>query len=126
MYSGGGIDIPFLNFSGTLGETAAVAAMRAGASDYLLKDQLSRLVPVIERELKRAGQRKAGRAMKAQLAGAEADSLLEATQRARAFEVLHLISTAMSGVLDVTELADLAGRGALQLVGGDNCVLPWG
>jgi PAS domain S-box-containing protein len=120
-----GIDIPFLIVSGTIGDEEAVAAMRAGASDYLLKDQLSRLVPVIERELKRAGQRKAGRVVKAQLAGAEADALREATERARVFEVLHQISTASSGVLDVAELAGLTVRGALQLVRADSAVLRW-
>ena len=120
-----GIDIPFLIVSGTIKEKEAVAAMRAGASDYLLKDQLARLVPVIERELKRAGQRKAGRLVKARLAGAEADALLEATERARVFEVLHEISTASSGVLDVAKLAELTVRGALQLVRADHAVLRW-
>ena len=120
-----GIDIPFLLVSGAIGDADAVAAMRAGASDYLLKDQLARLVPVIERELKRAGQRKAGSLVKARLAGAEADALHEATERARVFEVLHEISTASSGVLDVAKLAELTVRGALQLVKGDHAVLRW-
>ena len=120
-----GIDIPFLLVSGAIGDADAVAAMRAGASDYLLKDQLARLVPVIERELKRASQRRAGRAIKARLAGAEAEALREATERARVYEVLHAISTASSGVMDVAKLADLTVRGALQLVHADNATLRW-
>jgi two-component system, cell cycle sensor histidine kinase and response regulator CckA len=50
-------DIPFIIVSGTIGEETAVAAMRAGAHDYLLKDNLTRLVPAVERELREAGER---------------------------------------------------------------------
>jgi PAS domain S-box-containing protein len=111
-------DIPFLIVSGVIGEEAAVAAMRAGASDYLLKDRLGRLVPVIERELAQAAQRKAGR-------DAQADALKEATERARVFEVLHTVSAASSGVVDLAKLAELTGRAALKLVGGDFALLRW-
>ena len=52
-----GIDLPFLIVSGTIGEETAVAAMRAGAHDYIMKDNLSRLVPAIERELKEVESR---------------------------------------------------------------------
>ncbi len=38
-----GLDIPFIIISGTIGEDEAVAAMKMGASDYLLKDRLARL-----------------------------------------------------------------------------------
>ena len=44
-------DVPFIVVSGTMGEDNAVAAMRAGANDYVVKDKLARLVPVVEREL---------------------------------------------------------------------------
>jgi two-component system, cell cycle sensor histidine kinase and response regulator CckA len=50
-------DLPFIIVSGTIGEEAAVAAMRAGAHDYLLKDNLARLVPAVERELREASER---------------------------------------------------------------------
>jgi two-component system, cell cycle sensor histidine kinase and response regulator CckA len=50
-------DIPFIIVSGTIGEEAAVAAMRAGAHDYLLKDNLTRLVPAVERELRESQER---------------------------------------------------------------------
>jgi PAS domain S-box-containing protein/putative nucleotidyltransferase with HDIG domain len=42
-----GFPIPFLLVSGTIGEDTAVAAMRAGATDYLLKDRLARLAPAV-------------------------------------------------------------------------------
>jgi two-component system, cell cycle sensor histidine kinase and response regulator CckA len=50
-------DIPFIIVSGTIGEEAAVAAMRAGAHDYLLKDNLTRLVPAVEREIRESQER---------------------------------------------------------------------
>ena len=44
-------DVPFVIVSGTIGEEAAVDAMHAGARDYVLKDKLGRLLPVLKREL---------------------------------------------------------------------------
>jgi signal transduction histidine kinase len=51
------LDVPLIVVSGTIGEERAVGALRAGASDFLLKEQLARLVPTIERELKEARAR---------------------------------------------------------------------
>jgi signal transduction histidine kinase len=51
-------DIPFIIVSGAIGEETAVAAMRAGAHDYLMKDNLARLAPAIERELQEAATRR--------------------------------------------------------------------
>jgi len=56
-----GIDIPFILFSGTIGEETAVAAMKAGAHDFVMKDKLSRLIPAIDRELKEAEVRQKGK-----------------------------------------------------------------
>ena len=53
-----GIDLPFIIVSGTIGETAAVAAMKSGAHDFLIKGQLARLVPAVERELREARVRR--------------------------------------------------------------------
>lgn len=47
-----GIDIPIIIVSGAIGEETAVATMKAGAHDYIMKDNLARLVPAIDRELK--------------------------------------------------------------------------
>ena len=49
-----GLDIPFIFFSGTIGEETAVAAMKAGASDYVMKQDMARLAPAMERELGQA------------------------------------------------------------------------
>jgi CheY-like chemotaxis protein len=54
-------DIPFIFVSGTLGEERAVEAMRRGATDYVLKDKLNRLVPVVERALRESEERAARR-----------------------------------------------------------------
>lgn len=56
-----GLDIPFILISGAIGEEIAVAAMKAGAHDYLMKDDLARLLPAIERELREAVRRHEGR-----------------------------------------------------------------
>ena len=47
-----GKDIPFILVSGTVGEAGAVAAMKAGAHDYVLKGDLSRLPLAVEREVR--------------------------------------------------------------------------
>jgi len=52
------IDIPFILVSGLIGEETAVEAMKAGASDYIMKNNLLRLVPAIQRELREARIRK--------------------------------------------------------------------
>jgi PAS domain S-box-containing protein len=52
-----GLDIPILIVSGTIGEEMAVECMRRGASDYIMKDNLSRLCPAIQRELAEAQSR---------------------------------------------------------------------
>ena len=51
-------DLPFIIVSGQIGEDAAVAAMKAGAHDYLMKDDLARLNSAIERELREAEVRR--------------------------------------------------------------------
>jgi two-component system cell cycle sensor histidine kinase/response regulator CckA len=56
-----GKDIPVILVSGTIGEDTAVAALRLGAKDYVLKDNLERLVPVVERELREWASRAARR-----------------------------------------------------------------
>jgi signal transduction histidine kinase/DNA-binding response OmpR family regulator len=56
-----GYDLPFIIVSGTIGEETAVAAMKAGAHDYLMKGNLARLAPVVRREVREAGLRHARR-----------------------------------------------------------------
>ena len=63
-----GMDIPFLIVSGKIGEGVAVESMRAGAHDDILKDNLSRLLPAVRRELAEAQVRRDHRAMEGALA----------------------------------------------------------
>jgi diguanylate cyclase (GGDEF)-like protein len=49
-----GLDLPFIIVSGTIGEDRAVTAMKSGAHDYILKGNLKRLVPAVDRELREA------------------------------------------------------------------------
>ncbi|NLI75149.1 MAG: response regulator [Candidatus Riflebacteria bacterium] len=58
-----GLDIPFIVVSGQIGEEIAVAMMKAGAADYLMKDRLPRLAPAVERELREAAIRRERRRM---------------------------------------------------------------
>jgi len=54
-------DIPFIILSGTVGEEVAVASLKAGADDFLVKGQFNRLLPAIERELAEAKSRQSAR-----------------------------------------------------------------
>ncbi len=62
------LDIPFIIVSGTIGEEIAVQAMKAGAHDYVMKGNLARLVPAIQRELDevliRSERKQASKALK--------------------------------------------------------------
>ncbi len=55
-------DLPFIVVTGSVGEERAVACMREGATDYLLKDRLARLGPAVERALQETAARAAKRA----------------------------------------------------------------
>ena len=58
ILQGRDLDLPFIIVSGHIREEEAVAAMKAGAHDYVMKGKLARLVPAVERELKEAVERR--------------------------------------------------------------------
>ena len=58
LLRGSGLDIPFIMMSGAVSEETAVDSMRAGAHDYVAKQNLARLVPALEREIKEASGRR--------------------------------------------------------------------
>lgn len=60
-------DLPFIIVSGTVGEEAAVAAMHAGAHDFMAKGKLTRLIPAIQREMREATGRTERRRIEQQL-----------------------------------------------------------
>ena len=66
-----GLDIPFIVVSGVIGEDIAVATMRQGAADYLLKDRLVRLAPAVSRVLEEKRLREEKRKVEEDLRGAQ-------------------------------------------------------
>lgn len=61
------LDVPFIIVSGHITEDTAVAAMKAGAHDYVMKDKLARLAPAIAREIRDADVRRVQRASEKKL-----------------------------------------------------------
>jgi PAS domain S-box-containing protein len=60
-----GLDIPFISVSGAIGEDIAVEMMKAGAHDYVMKNNLARLAVAVERELRAAEERRERRQIEA-------------------------------------------------------------
>lgn len=89
LLKGKGLDLPFIIVSGTIGEDVAVAAMKAGAHDYLQKDNLARLVPAVDRELREAKVRR---------------------ERAAAFEQIREQAALLDVTQDAIIVQDLAGH----------------
>lgn len=72
-------EIPFIFVSGTMGEELAIELLQSGATDYVLKQRLKRLVPAVQRALRQARDRKARKKAEADVA-----NLLLQEQKARA------------------------------------------
>jgi PAS domain S-box-containing protein len=72
-------DLPFIFVSGTLGEELAIEALKIGATDYVLKTKLSRLMPSVRRALREAGERAEWR--KAEEARQRAEHAVQANER---------------------------------------------
>ena len=127
-----GQDIPFIVVSGTIGEETAVAMMKAGAHDYLLKGNLARLTPAVERELAQAETRRERKRAEAELA-ARNEELKAMTQQLwqtaklatmgeLAASIAHELNNPLATVsLRVEDLlakisADDPGRRALEVI----------
>ncbi len=65
-------DVPFIFISGTIGENVAVDMMKAGADDYVMKNNLARLMPALKRELREAEVRRGRRLAEERLHESEA------------------------------------------------------
>src|SRR5688572_2709783 len=90
-------ETPFVFVSGTIGEERAVEAMKRGATDYVLKERLNRLVPVIKRALQENAERMALR---------QAEGRIARLSRVRT--VLSGINAAIVRVRDKQQLYDEA------------------
>jgi putative two-component system response regulator len=112
-------DVPVLVVSGCVGEEAAVAAMKAGAHDFILKDNLARLVPAVERELREAAVRRQARRADERLQSTI--DLLERTVQGAVQTLAFLAETrdpyTAGHQRRVTELAE-AIAGAMGINGG--------
>jgi diguanylate cyclase (GGDEF)-like protein len=101
-------DLPFIIVSGTIGEERAVKMMKLGAQDYVIKGNVTRLVPAIERELKEAVLRREHREQQAHIQQlAYYDSLTHLANRHRLTE-------------DIRDLGATGKRLALMLVNINN------
>jgi signal transduction histidine kinase/CheY-like chemotaxis protein len=72
-------DLPYIFVSGTLGEEVAIEALKIGATDYVLKTKLSRLVPAVQRAMREAEERAERR--KAEQALRRSEAFLSEAQR---------------------------------------------
>lgn len=64
-------EVPFILVSGTMGEDFAIESLRSGATDYVLKMRLSRLVPAVRRAMQEVAERAARRRLEAQFIEAQ-------------------------------------------------------
>jgi two-component system cell cycle sensor histidine kinase/response regulator CckA len=102
-----GLDLPFILVSGTAGEDTAVAAIRAGAHDYVLKDNLARLGPAIRRELREAEGRRARK---------QAEQAL--LRRTALLEALQQVGLELAAQLDLDSLLHSIVSRAIELLDG--------
>ncbi|MGM0546672.1 MAG: PAS domain S-box protein [Bacteroidota bacterium] len=94
-------NIPFILISGFVGEEKAVEAMRQGASDYIFKENLSRLVPAIKRELSNYEIPKKGEHQKEQV-------YANLQERVKEQECIYQISSLSEQELSTAELLEQA------------------
>jgi signal transduction histidine kinase/DNA-binding response OmpR family regulator len=111
------LDVPLIVVSATVEEAAMVEVMRAGAHDYLQKNNLKRLVPAIRRELADAVERRARRA--AEWVAAESARQLDREMRDQKemLETLNRVGRLLSAELNLDKLAQGVTDAATELSG---------
>ncbi|MGD8452833.1 MAG: response regulator [Phycisphaerae bacterium] len=114
-------NVPFLLVSAPISEERAIEAMRAGAHDYLAKDQLARLRPALERELRDSEERRARQRAEAALRESEAqhraiaETARDAIITADATGVVRFWNAAAERVFGFTS-SEVLGRDMLELI----------
>ena len=113
-----GLDLPFILVSGSIGEDIAVAAMKTGAHDYIMKNNLSRLVPAVQRELREIEVRRARK---------QAEETLQ-----EHYQLMHAVFEGASEAIFVKDLqgryvvinsagARVFGKTPEEVIGKDDC-----
>jgi two-component system sensor histidine kinase UhpB len=120
-----GLDLPFIIVSGTIGEDVAVAAMRAGADDYLIKDRLARLAPAVERVLREATERRERQRTEAALRESEDRyrRLVESSPVAILVSVegvIAYVNEAGLSLFGAPTMEELVGKSLLDVVHADH------
>ena len=122
LFKTAGLDIPFIVVSGEIGEEMAVALMRTGASDYLMKSKLARLAPVVQRELAEACMRREKKESEERLREVLENSLDASYKRnlhTNAYDYLSPVLTRISGYTP-DEMRDLPIDAVLNLMHPDD------
>ncbi|HEX9867005.1 MAG TPA: response regulator [Candidatus Tectomicrobia bacterium] len=115
-----GLDLPFILVAGSIGEEIAVAAMKTGAHDYIMKNNLSRLIPAVERELREIEVRRARK---------RAEETLQEN-----YQLMHAVFEGTSEAIFVKDLqgryvvinsagARVFGKTPEEVIGKDDCEL---
>jgi signal transduction histidine kinase len=116
-------DIPFIIVSGQIGEDLAVEAMKAGANDYIMKSNLKRLVPAVEREIRDARERRESRRVEEELRTAEEELRVARQVDAIKDEFIGMVShelksplTVIIGALSVAASEGIPRHEAVELI----------
>jgi len=113
------VDLPLIVVSGSIDQDTAVATMKAGAHDYLLKDNLTRLVPAIRREIEEARVRQSRRIAESELAAVKEELALQLSD----MTCLHQLSVRLSTARELQQVKNEIVMGIRTLVSADDAVL---